>query len=212
MHVTDRREFRPFLSGAAVIWASHLLAPGNFVYVDESVYEGESYVYKIVPVAYVEDWPPVESEEPFAAPIEVPTFVEFTLERATSTSARFICTRPSPEQNDTLVHTFTVPNGLQIGGIQRKRLWRKLANRPRYEYNFNVDFSTNCVLVSGLPDLRQMTYDVEFARGGVELNFDLEPERIARALYLTPSGRLRIKQRFVGEAEGRRPRGMRRRR
>jgi hypothetical protein len=184
-----------------------LLNAGNYVYIDHDVFEGESYVYKLVSVAWALNSKPVECLNPYVGTAEIPALVEFAFQTAVSTGATFIATRPSPEKDsatgqskEQLTQTLRgVAPGLSIGGIIPMRMKKQLAEGRILRYNIDVDFSTDCVLVAPIPRMREWKYKVGYKRRSDALIYSTRRGFGKRVIYLTPSGHLKMKA--IGEVE-----------
>lgn len=173
-----------------------LLRAKSFAYVDTTVDEGESYVYKVVTIAYDPKRPPKRCAEPYVTPrpIEIPSLVEFVPLNISLLTTGFQVSRPRPDTHQTITQKFRVDNGMLIGMPIEIRE-RRVDKTPGPKYNYvNVDFSTNCVLVIGLGGVRRMEYrPVGYDHRKKRLKYYVIPRRDEQAVYLTRQGSLRWK-------------------
>lgn len=181
--VTSVPAVSPFLQGA-------------YVWLDETVDEGESYAYKIVTYNVPQTGEPVPTEKPFVyTPLAVPALVEFRVASVfpDGSSAKFTLTRTDPETGLPLEQSVTVAPGMPIGGLMRVGIRTVgVDGRVRTEYK-NVDFSTNCILVEALPAYPDIQYTIRAERRTGKNTYSASVKRTPHVLYLTPRGFLRTK-------------------
>ena len=175
---------------------------GAYIFLDETVDENESYVYKIETVSAAEDAPAVECDHPFVTPVPiiVPSLVDFAVLSISATSATVVVTRPDPESGGAISWEFRLVPGMKIGGLVTiKRTREELAISPGHLYK-HVDFSTDNVLVDMLPTQRQLIYIVDLDPKTGRFVYKVKTVRDPRILYLTPRGALRLREK-AGTAE-----------
>ena len=175
-----------------------LLRAKNFAFVDRTVDDGESYTYKIVTVAKGEGVPLKRCSLPYITPtpVEVPSLVEFDLTRVSAGSAGFQVTRPRPDTGQMISKDFRIEVGMGIGvPIRIKEKRAALDRRLGSKYKFtDVDFSTNCVFVIGLPGIKRVEYSrISYDKKTDGIKYRLRLRPAARAAYLTARGSLRWK-------------------
>jgi hypothetical protein len=173
-------------------------APGSFVLLDQTVDEGESYVYKIVTLSTASeaDVEPVPCKEPYVTdPVLVPPLVQFTVLAIGGDQAKLRVTRRDPDTGEWLApQDFTVGIGMKIGGMVTITL-PQIPGMPQRRTK-KVDFSTGCTLVGVLPAFKVVEYDrlhwlhVGDAYTPVYRAKDIRDPQI---LYLTPRGALHFK-------------------
>ncbi len=181
--------------GPAGVWAPRRPSPPVYVFVDQLVDEGESYVYKIVTVSAVPDVPdPVECKNPFVnrRPVVVPSFVIMDVQSASLMRATVYAIRPDPETGRPIRERFSLVPGMTIGGLRRLKRQTRGIWPPGPEYLI-VDFSTDSVLVDSLPFLRRIEYRVRWDRKQNNFVYKVRQASDPRILYLTPRGSLRWK-------------------
>jgi hypothetical protein len=169
----------------------------SYVFLDEDVEEGESYLYKIDTVSTDPDAPPAFCKEPYISPsaVSIPSLVQMSLLSATPRSARIRLSRLDPEGADTLVEEVNVAPGSRIGGkIKKKVVTGVDAGGKQQVKEVTVDFSTNCVLVDSAPKVREVAYRLPLTldRAGRPA-FKVVKSEEPRIIYLTPRGYLRMK-------------------
>jgi len=169
----------------------------NFAFVDDTVDEGETYVYKIVTVAYAPPAPIKECPVPYVieSPVYVPSLVEFAITGISAAGATCDVTRPHPETLQSITQRFRVSNGMLIGAPVQLRE-EILDGRPGPKYKMTLaDFSTDCVLVTCLGGMRQIEYKIAWDRKEQKYTYRVGLRADPRAVYLTPRGFLRWKGR-----------------
>jgi hypothetical protein len=176
-------------------------APRSFVFLDQTVDDGESYTYKIVTLSTALDVEPVPCEDPYVSdPVFVPSLVEFTVHTITAERVTVRITRRDPDTGAWLPpQNFTVGIGMKIGGMVTLKLPEVVGLPPTFK---NVDFSTGCVLVSVLPAFQLVEYNkLRFLHLGDTYTpiYQAKDIRDPRILYLTPRGALHFKSK---EKEG----------
>jgi hypothetical protein len=182
-------------------------APGSFVFLDQTVDDGERYTYKIVTLSTASEpgVEPVPCEDPYVhEPVFVPSLVEFTVRTITHERVTVGVTRRDPDTGMLLTtQNFTVGIGMKIGGMVTLKLPEVVGMPPSSK---NVDFSTGCILVSALPAFQTVEYNKlqRFLHLGDTYTPDYQARDIRdpRILYLTPRGALRFKskEKEVGAA------------
>jgi len=170
------------------IGLGELLRDGGFAFVDRTVDEGESYVYRIWTVAVSEGVSPTkckESDAPVA--VYIPAMVEFDFATVSSMGCTIETVRQMPGGANLLNHTFRVTRGQLIGGPIKVKEYaggQRGGVGQRYRW-VPVDFSTNAGLVTGLTRLRLVEYRLrdDWKNEKIEYRVRLRPE--PRAVYLT---------------------------
>jgi len=167
---------------------------GSYIFVDQTVDEGESYVYKIVTISAMPGAEPVECDRPYVTrrPVAVPSFVTLMVASASYMRGSVYLSRPDPETGRPLIERFSLVPGMLIGGPKRMRRQQTVEFPPGPAYKF-VDFSTGAVLVDSLPFIRRIDYRVRWDRRKNEFVYDVRQASDPRILYLTPRGSLRWK-------------------
>jgi len=176
-----------------------VLVEKNFAFVDDAVDEGETYVYKIVTVAYAPPAPPRECPFPYVVenPVYVPSLVEFIVTSISASGATFEVTRPHPETGQLVTQRFRVSNGMLIGTPVLLREETQLLDGvpgPRYKIT-RADFGTDCVLVAGLSGIRKVEYRIGWDRKKQKYTYRVTLRSDPKAVYLTPQGFLRWRAR-----------------
>jgi hypothetical protein len=169
-------------------------APGSFVFLDRTVDEGESYIYKIITYSTGQDAEPTPTATPFVQlePVAVPALVEFAATMIMADRAWFRLSRMDPDTGRPLEQTFQAVPGMPIGGIIRIRATIPVDGGPPRRYKF-VDFSTNCILVDTITSYPEAQYSVTQDRTG-KTQYKVRDRSSSRILYLTPRGFLRMKE------------------
>jgi len=168
--------------------------PGAFICLDQTVDDGESYVYKIETLNVQPELKTGACKTPYVLrPIVVPSLVEFAVKSVANGRATLTLSRLDPDTGRPVVRDFTVAPGMKIGGTASIRL--TTGGRVGYK---DVDFSTNCILVDALASFGEIKYEpVRVARTGPGVGTEVfSVRRLARdpsILYLTPRGFLRLK-------------------
>lgn len=171
---------------------------GSFVYLDETVDEGENYIYKIETLSTTEGAQPRPTEEPYILPepLEILALVRFRVASVTSSTATLVLSRVDPDTNQQITQELRLMPGMPIGRPVRMEqtananVDRRLPTQYKY-----VDFSTNCILVAVLPNYRNYDYRIPMRldRTTGEPVYDLSSRRVGQIIYLTPRGFLRIR-------------------
>jgi hypothetical protein len=195
---------RPFSLSAAPQAAEP--PPNSFVFLDQTVDDGETYIYKIVTLSTATDEPdiePVPCEAPYVSPrIYLPPIVDFRVRTITADSATVRITRRDPDTGEWLPpQDFTVGLGQKIGGMRSLKFMlppdQQVLGLPTRYVNRDVDFSTGCILVNVLPDFQTMEYDkLRYQRATDPYSpvvYKAKDTREPQILYLTPGGALRFK-------------------
>ena len=170
--------------------------PGSFVFLDQTVDDGESYIYKIVTLSKGPDVKPVPCEMPYVSPaVYVPSFVDFTVRTITADGATVRVTRRDPDTGAWLPpQDFPVGIGQKIGGMRTLdfRL-RQIPGVPARTRKQDVDFSTGCVLVNPVPNFHFIDYKLRWGPNYTAVFYQAQDRRDPQILYLTPRGALRLK-------------------
>lgn len=179
-------------------------AVGSFVFVDDQIEEGESYVYKVVTISTNEKNLSTPTQAPYVTPVpvNVPALVQFNIVSTSAGRARLKLSRVDPETNQPISTEVNVLAGQLIGGKTRisVRSAEGVDRGGPAKYK-DVDFSTNCVLVDALTTYRvpECRFPLKAdKKGDLAYKWSLKPN--PRILYATPRGFLRVKEK---EAEGR---------
>ncbi len=173
------------------------IPPNTYVFLDEDVEEGESYLYRVVTVSTAEDAVPSRCKEPYVTPtpILIPSLVQMTLVSVTPRYARIRLSRQDPDSGETVAEEINVAAGMRIGGKIRRKVpdGVDVRGNPRVK-DVTVDFSTGCVLVDFAPKFREIAYRLPLSldRAG-RPQFRLTRSEEPRIFYLTPRGYLRMK-------------------
>jgi hypothetical protein len=170
-------------------------ASGSFVFLDQTVDDGESYIYKIVTLSTALDVAPVPCEVPYVSdPVFVPPLVEFTVHAITPERVTVRVTRRDPDTGEWLPpQNFTVGIGMKIGGMVTLKMPEVVGMPPSSK---NVDFSTGCILVGMLPTFQLVEYNkLRFLHVGDTYTpvYQAKDIRDPRILYLTARGALHFK-------------------
>jgi hypothetical protein len=170
-------------------------APGSFVFLDQTVDDGESYVYKIYTLSTALDVEPVPCKDPYvSAPIFVPSLVEFTVRAIAGDRAAVRIIRRDPDTGEWLApQDFTVGVGMKIGGMVTLKLPQLPEMPPKTK---DVDFSTGCLLVNTLPLFPLVEYNklrLVRVENIYTVVYRARYARDPRILYLTPRGGLHFK-------------------
>ena len=176
--------------------------PDAFVFLDQTVDDGESYIYKIVTLSIAADEPdvePVPCEAPYVTPkpVFLPSVVEFTVRSITSDSAGVRITRRDPDTGEWLPwQDFTVGIGKRIGGRRTIKLRLPAAMQipglPTRTKDTDEDFSTGCILVNVLPNFHVVEYKLRWGPNFTPI-YQAKDTRDPQVLYLTPRGALHFK-------------------
>jgi len=171
---------------------------GSFVFLDQAVDDGESYIYKIVTLSTAPDVEPVPCETPYVSPkpVFVPSFVEFTVRTIAGDSAIVRVTRRDPDTGAWLPsQEFTVGIGKAIGGMRTiKLVVARIPGLPAKTKEKDVDFSTHCILVNVLPNFHFIEYRLRWGPNFTPV-YQVRDVRDPRILYLTPRGAFHFKSR-----------------
>jgi hypothetical protein len=168
--------------------------PGSFVYLDNSVDEGESYIYKILTYSTGQDAEATPTVSPYISSSQaVPALVEFTVTSVLPNRVSFSLTRRDPETNRPIEQRITVSPGMPIGGMVRIPFTRRVDSGIERGYK-DVDFSTNCILVDAIQFYPDIQYTIATDRTG-KITYKVRERNNGRILYLTPRGSLRMKER-----------------
>jgi hypothetical protein len=174
---------------------------GSFVFLDQTVDDGENYVYKIVTLSKAPeaDIEPVPCKQPFVtAPISVASLVEFTVRAISTDRVTVSVIRRDPDTGEWLMpQDFTLGVGMKIGGKVTLKLPEVIGLPPKTK---DVDFSTGCILVNTLPAFQIVDYPrppagLVMSHVGTTWTVVYKPKvvRDPRILYLTPRGALHFK-------------------
>jgi len=176
--------------------------PDSFVFLDQTVDDGESYIYKIVTLSTAADEPevePVPCEVPYVTPkpVFLPSVVEFTVRTITADSASVRITRRDPDTGEWLPwQDFNVGIGKRIGGMRTLKLKLPAAMQipgiPVKTKDKDEDFSTGCILVNTLPNFHIVEYKLRWGPNFTPL-YQAKDTRDPQILYLTPRGALHFK-------------------
>ena len=175
------------------------LPEGAFAYLDASVDDGESYVYKIETLNVQPGLKAGACKKPYVSfPVLVPSLVEFDVRSVTNGLATLMLSRLDPDTGMRVSSKFVVAPGMKIGG--KVSVKQALTGQGRVGYK-DVDFSTNCILVEALSSFGDIKYEavrvlkIGAARGSdVFVVRRLVPD--ATILYLMPRGSLRLKSKL----------------
>ncbi len=187
-------------SAAAAAAQSGEPETGSFVFLDQTVDDGESYIYKIVTLSAAPDVEPVPCDVPYVSPgpVFVPSFVDFAVRTITADSATVRITRRDPDTGEWLPpQDFTVGAGQQIGGVRtiKVRVPRP-AGLPPIIREKEVDFSTGCILVNALPNFHFIEYKLRWGPNFTAV-YQAKDTRDPQVLYLTPRGALHFKSKEI---------------
>lgn len=165
---------------------------GAYVFLDDTVDPGESYVYRITTISASEDADPVPCKKPFVTPIPtvVPSLVSFAL---ISGGGRVAITRANPESGEPLTEEFSLLPGMSIQGRKRIRVTVRRNGVDRVQWR-EVDFDMNCVMVDMLTLLSDINYRVRYDWRKEKFTFLAKSPKSSLLLYLTPRSALRWKQ------------------
>lgn len=171
--------------------------PNSYMFLDTTVDEGESYIYKIVTFSTGQDAEPTPTANPFvmSTPVAVPALVNFTVASVTDSGATFMLTRNDPDTGQPLpAQRFQAIPGMPIGGIIKVTTYTVGVDGRRLRgYKF-VDFSTNCILVDTIMSYPDVQYTVrQDVRTGTT-QYSIRERTSSQVLYLTPRGFLRMKE------------------
>lgn len=191
--------------------AAPLVVMGSFAFIDATVDEGESYVYRIVTINEVENLPPKACDAPFVSPtpINVPSLVQFSVfSTSPDGSATFNITAPGPD-GMPMTQRFTVRPGMPIGSKVRTTVSVAAGAAPGLggagalggggvantttRMVKDVDFSTGCTLVGALPAYKELEYRLQLNTRSNQITYQVRPAPGGQVLYLTPLGVLRWK-------------------
>jgi hypothetical protein len=181
--------------------------PNSFVFLDQTVDDGESYIYKVVTLSTAADEPevePVPCDAPFVSKvIYLPSIVEFVVRTIAPESATVRVIRRDPETGEALPpQDFTVGLGEKIGGVRSLKFRlppdQQVPGLPPRTVERDVDFSTGCILVNVLTNFQTPEYDKLRYGHGTDPSYPpvlykARDTREPQVLYLTPGGALRFK-------------------
>ena len=173
------------------------IPPNSFVYLDEEIEPGESYLYRIDTYSTDPDATPAVCRDPYIHPtaISVRSLVQMTLVSATPRSARIRLSRTDPETRELYEDEINVAAGMKIGGKLKKKVAAGVDGRgaPQVK-DVTVDYSTDCIMVGVETKVREIAYKVPLAldKAGRPL-FKVVKVEEPRIYYLTPHGYLRMK-------------------
>jgi len=187
----------------------------GYVFLDDDVEPGETYVYKVVTVSEIERGEAVPCEDPVVSePVLVPSLVSFRVTRISADGARILITVPHPETGQLVTEEFSFVPGMSIRDV--KKLKRTIEVRMPdgsikvHHITDPVEFSTNAVLVDTLTILNKFEYDLDSKLEDNEpvFTFKVKPVSNPLVLYLTRRGALRWKEEVedLGETQPGRPR------
>jgi hypothetical protein len=189
-------EIRPPAPAAAAAAAANEPPAGSFVFLDQTVDDGETYIYKIVTLSTAPDVEPVPCQIPYVSDkVFVPSFVEFVVRSIGLDSIGVRITRRDPDTLEVLApQDFTVGIGKLIGGMRPIKIpsKRQIPGTPTRFEEKNVDFSTGCILVNVLPEFRNIEYKLRWGPNFTAI-YQAKETRDPQILYLTPRGALRFK-------------------
>ncbi len=191
----------PTTGRTGAVQAAPLIVPGCFAFLDDSVDEGESYLYRITTINEVESLAPASCKPPFvsASAINVPALVQISVVSiGQDGSAVLNLTAPSPDGGAPATQRFTVKPGMAIGAKVRTRITSGTAAPtpggvaiPAAGMVKDIDFSTGCILVAALPAYKEI--DCRPKLRGTKVQYQVRLSNGAQILYLTPGGVLRWK-------------------
>jgi hypothetical protein len=179
--------------------------PNSFVFLDQTVDDGESYIYKIVTLSTAPDVEPVSCQTPFVSEAcYVPPFVDFTVRSIGLDTIGVRIVRRDPDTGAWLPpQDFTVGIGKLIGSMRTIKIQipAPVAGLPPEMGTKDVDFSTGCILVGALPDFRTVEYKLRWGPNYTPI-YQAKEVRASQILYLTPRGALRFKSKEAAVLPG----------
>lgn len=189
-------------TGGQVLSLDELLRQGNFAFVDKTVDEGESYVYRIWTVAVSEDVSATRSQTAYQFPaIYIRPMVEFTFSSVSSFGCTARVIRQRPGESDTVEETFRLTHGQLIGGkIERKEYESSSEGRGRRYRVVEIDFSTNAVLVGGVSGVKRIEYTLRDDWRNDKIIYRVRQLSNPQAIYLTPRNSLRWQERETSQS------------
>ncbi len=176
--------------------------PDSFVFLDQTVDDGESYIYKVVTLSTAADEPdvePVPCQAPYVTPnpVFLPPVVNFIVRTITPDSASVRITRRDPDTGQWLPwQDFSVGVGKIIGGVRTLKIplppEKQIPGIPVKTENKDEDFSTGSILVNTLPNFHVVQYTLKWGPNFTPI-YQAKDTRDPQILYLTPRGALHFK-------------------
>jgi len=167
---------------------------GSFVFLDETVDEGESYTYRVVTISARENAAPASCRIPYIPPepIYVPSFVQFSVKSVAGGRASLVLMRLDPDTQQPVSRDFTVVPGMKIGcKVRMKMAGVDIRGGPVYK---DLDFSTDCILVDAVSSYRDIVYRMPLrVDAGRKVVYIARTVLDPQVIYMTPRGFLRMK-------------------
>ena len=180
--------------GEKMLGLGELLRQGNFTFVDRTVDEGESYVYRVWTVAVSEGVPSTRCREAYQfSGIYVHPMVEFAFTSVSGAGSSVSVVRQRPGGTDTVEETFRITHGQLIGGkiVRKEYLEGAGEGRSRRYRLIDLDFSTGAVLVSGVSGVKEIEYRLRDDWQNNRVLYKIRLRSSPRAVYLTQRNSLR---------------------